>query len=85
MSVKEEEDQKAKERASAYHLMMNMWAFKDFLELISSVKGDAIKSLYQMPNEQATEAKFGEIRGILKAIDKIERELDYILSYKEGI
>jgi hypothetical protein len=80
---REEEDQKARERAVAYKTMMGLWSFQDFLETIKSVREEAVKSLYQMPDEKATEAKFGEIRGTLKAIDKIERDLDYILSCKE--
>lgn len=81
---REEEDEKARERSVAYQTMMGLWAFKDFLEIIKSVKEEAVKALYQMDNDQATAAKFGEIRGTLKAIEKIDKELDYILNWKQG-
>ena len=82
-STKEMEDQKARERAVAYKTMEGLWAFQDFLGIVKSVKEDAVKSLYQMGDREASEAKFGEIRGSLKAIAKIERELDYILNWSE--
>ena len=83
MDTRDEENQKAREKSVAYKTMMGIWAFQDYLDFIKSVKSDAIKDLHQMEDKDATEARFGQIRGILKAVDRIERELEYILSWKE--
>jgi len=82
-TTREIENQKQREKSTAYRLMADMWAFRDFMESILRVKDHAIKDLYQMTDFQATEARFGEIRGTLKAIEKIERELEYILNWRE--
>lgn len=84
-TTKEIEDQKSRERASAYQQMAQLWAWTDFLKFVSGLKETAIKELTQTNDFNATEAKFGEIKGILKTVEKIERELDYILNWKEEV
>jgi hypothetical protein len=80
-SVREEEDTKAKEKAEAYRLMMQSWSFKDFMEYVKSLKEGAIKSIYLLNDERASEAQFGRLRGILETVVKIERELDFIVNF----
>jgi len=63
--------------------MMGLWAAQDWLQSIKAIKEDAVKSLYEMEDKDATEAKLGQIRGTLKTVAKIERDLDFILSWKE--
>jgi formylmethanofuran:tetrahydromethanopterin formyltransferase len=82
-TTKEIEDQKTSEKSAAYRMMAEMWAFKDFMEMIRNIKLDAISSIPNMPSDQVTESKFGELRGIMSTIDKIDRDLDYILNFKE--
>lgn len=82
-TIKEEEDQKARERSQAYRTMYELWAFKDFMEMIQGIKASAIKSLYQVTDEKATANQFSRVRGILETVEKIEKELDYALNWRE--
>lgn len=74
---REEENQRMLEKSSAYKLLAEQWAFKDFMEFISGLKDDAIKRIYDGPKESLE-----EVRGSLKIIKRIEQELDYLLSFK---
>ena len=71
-----EKDTKAIERANAYRQMMDLWAWKDFLNFIREVRQSSLESAIEM--KDISEIQIA--RGKVKCIDEIFGELDYILN-----
>lgn len=82
----EQKRKAAIELANAYRDMMAMFAWKHLQSVvISRIKADALKATDDRPIVELTLAEVAEARGVRKAFERIQTELDWILHGHEVI
>lgn len=74
--MSEDDQKKAIERANSYRQMMELWAWKDFFKFIEDLRREALESAIEKDSIKDVQVQ----RGIVKAVDKIQSEIDYILA-----
>ncbi len=68
------------ERANSYRQMMESWAWKDFQTVMTALKTEARTGMDALDVDNITVARTAEYLGYIKAFNKIENELGYILA-----
>lgn len=71
-------DQKAKEKAQAYKEMMNSWAWKDHMNFMDEMRREALEKAIATSSMEEVQVQ----RGIVKAIDRLKGEADYVLEMR---
>ena len=60
--------------------MMEQWAWRDFNGFLETLRVQAINDFIAFDERQAVEFKVGQYKGILECLDRIKKELDFIVS-----
>lgn len=80
--MNEQDQRRSQDRANAYRVMMELWAWKDFMRnVVEKQKADAFETFKNMSEPSLFQA--GQLQGQACAMDRLENELAFIV--RDGI
>lgn len=80
MPINEDDRKRREDKANSYRQMMELWAWKDFEAYLDTLRASMVNDFIAFEATEAVEFKAGQYKGALDCLNRIKKELEFIIT-----